>query len=94
MDRVKIGENFDTQPMWKVFIGVPLIYVPIIFSIPFVIVCVFLVKAHLGLMGAKNIKPYWSFVPDWISHRYKYSDQIIYSTGREDDRVRRARLPE
>jgi hypothetical protein len=81
MDRVRIGENFDAQPLWKVFIGVPLIYLPIIFSIPFVVICVILVKSHLILMGAKNIRPYWDFVPSWISHRYTHGNQIIYSTG-------------
>lgn len=81
MDRVRIGEFFDPQPMWKVFIGVPLIYLPLIVSIPFVAVCVFLVKSHLRLMGAKNIRPYRDFVPDWASHRYQYNNQIIYSTG-------------
>ena len=81
MQRVRIGENFDAQPLWKVFIGVPLIYLPIIFSIPFVVICVFLVKTHLILMGAKNIRSYWEFVPDWVSHRYRYNSQIIYTTG-------------
>ena len=81
MDRVRIGESFDPQPLWKVFIGVPLIYLPLIFSIPFVAICVFLVKSHLRLMGAKNIRPYRDFVPEWASHRYQYNNQIIYSTG-------------
>ena len=81
MERVEIGGNFANQPLWKVFIGVPLIYLPIIFSIPFVIICVVVVKAHLQLMGAKNIKSYWDFVPQWCSHRYSYNDQITYTTG-------------
>lgn len=81
MDRVRIGESFDPQPLWKVFIGVPLIYLPLIFSIPFVAICVFLVKSHIRLMGAKNIRPYRDFVPEWASHRYQYNNQIIYSTG-------------
>ena len=81
MDRVRIGENFDHQPLWKVFIGVPLIYLPLIFSIPFVIICVFIVKAHLRLLGAKNIRSFWDFVPAWASHRYCYGNQIVYSTG-------------
>lgn len=81
MKRVSIGEGFDVQPMWKVVIGVPLVYLPIICSIPFVIVCVLLVKTHLRLMGAKNIRSYWEFVPHWASHRYCYNNQIIYSTG-------------
>ena len=81
MQRVKIGENFKTQPLWKVFIGVPLVYLPLIISVPFVALCVFLVKSHLRLMGAENIRPYSDFVPDWVSHRYHHADQIIYSTG-------------
>lgn len=81
MERVKIGENFVKQPLWKVFVGVPLIYFPIIISIPFVIVSVMLVKSHLRLLGAKNIKPYSDFVPNWSSHRYHYKNQITYSTG-------------
>lgn len=81
MDRVRIGENFDRQPLWKVFIGVPLIYLPLLFSIPFVVICVWLVKAHLRLMGARQIRPFSDFVPGWDSHRYRYQNQIIYSTG-------------
>lgn len=81
MNRIEIGDNFINQPLWKVFIGVPLIYLPLIFSIPFVIICVLLVKLHLKLMGAKNIRPYWDFVPAWISHRYQHINQITYATG-------------
>lgn len=81
MDRVKIGDNFKAQPFWKVVVGVPLIYIPILVSIPFVIFCVFLVKTHLNLLGAKDVRPYWDFVPKWISHRYHYHNQITYSTG-------------
>ena len=81
MPRIKIGDNFIAQPLWKIFIGVPLIYLPLILSIPFVIICVGLVKTHLRLMGAKNVRPYSDFVPSWISHRYHFSNQITYSTG-------------
>jgi len=81
MERVKIGENFRNQVIWKVFFGVPLIYLPIIVSIPFVVLCMFLLKAHLRLLGAENVRPYWNFVPDWASHRYRYNNQITYSTG-------------
>lgn len=81
MERVQIGNSYIDQPLWKVLIGVPLVYLPIIFSVPFVILCVLLVKTHLKLLGAKNIKPYRDFVPDWLSHRYQYHNQITYSTG-------------
>ena len=81
MNRIEIGDNFIDQPLWKVFIGVPLIYLPLIFSIPFVIICVFLVKSHLKLMGAKNVRSYWEFVPTWLSHRYQHKNQITFETG-------------
>ena len=81
MQRVNIGENFRTRALWKVFIGIPLIYIPIIVSIPFVMICMFIVKSHLKLIGAKNMQSYWDFVPSWMSHRYTHHNQIIYSTG-------------
>jgi hypothetical protein len=80
-NRVRIGCNFPGQPQWKVFLGVPLIYIPLITSIPFVMLAAFLVRTHLTLVGGQNIRTYWDFVPDWISHRYRYDDQVTYSSG-------------
>jgi hypothetical protein len=70
MDRVQIGGNYKRQPFWKVVLGVPLIYLPIICTVPFVIMGVFLIKTHLKYVGGMNIKSYWDFVPEWVSHRY------------------------
>ena len=81
MSRVSIGNNFRQQPFWKIFIGVPLIYLPIIITIPFVVLGMLLIQMHLKYLGSKNIKSYWDFVPDWVSHRYKYADQIVYHSG-------------
>jgi len=81
MSRVIIGNNFLQQPRWRLFIGVPLIYLPLFTTIPFLAVGVLLVRLHLQYVGATQIKSYWDFVPAWISHRYRYSDQIIYTTG-------------
>lgn len=81
MQRVIIGEHFKKQPLWKIFIGVPLVYFPLVLSIPFVALCALLVKSHLRLMGAENIRPYSDFIPAWASHRYHYADQITYTTG-------------
>lgn len=81
MDRVNIGQNFLGQPGWKLVVGVPLIYVPLITTIPFVLVGVLLVRIHLHFVGGRNIKSFWDFVPQWISHRYRYHDQIVYHTG-------------
>jgi len=81
MERVTIGLNFASQPAWKKFVGVPLIYLPIITTIPFVLVGVFLVRTHLIYVGGMNIRHYRDFVPSWISHRYQWGNQITYSTG-------------
>jgi hypothetical protein len=75
MDRVRIGCNYAKQPFWKVVLGVPLIYLPIITTVPFVVIGVILVKTHLKYVGGMEIKSYWEFVPSWISHRYRGDDQ-------------------
>ena len=75
MDRVKIGCNYVKQPFWKIVLGVPLIYLPILTTVPFVVIGIVLVKTHLKYVGAMEIKSYWDFVPDWVSHRYKNHEQ-------------------
>jgi hypothetical protein len=82
MPRVRIGCNYVNQPLWKVIIGVPLIYLPIIATIPFVAIGVFLVKTHLSLVGGMEILSYWDFVPSWISHRYRNKDQPTIDISR------------
>ncbi len=81
MERVTIGLNFVNQPIWKKIVGIPLIYLPIVTTIPFVLVAVLLVRTHLKLVGGINIHSYWDFVPTWASHRYRLDNQIVYSTG-------------
>ena len=81
MEVVRIGSNYLKQPRWKLFLGVPLIYFPLITTTPFVLLGVLLVKTHLKWIGGMNILSYWDFVPDWASHRYRYDNQITYSTG-------------
>jgi hypothetical protein len=81
MERVIIGSNYLKQPKWKLFLGVPLIYSPLITTTPFVLLGVLLVKTHLKWVGGMNIRSYWDFVPAWASHRYRYDNQITYSTG-------------
>jgi hypothetical protein len=80
MERVRIGCNFRTQPYWKLVCGVPLIYLPIVTTIPFVVIGALLIKTHLKYIGGTDIKPYWDFVPSWISHRYKYESQITFTS--------------
>jgi hypothetical protein len=70
MDSVRIGSNYERQPRWKVLLAVPLIYLPIFTTIPFVAIGVLLIRTHLKHVGGMEIKSYWDFVPAWISHRH------------------------
>lgn len=81
MNRVLIGKNHKQRPLWQNTLGTLLIYLPILLSVPFAIVAVILVKWHLKIMGAENLKTYSDFVPDWISHRYTQKTQITFTTG-------------
>jgi hypothetical protein len=77
-ERVQIGTNFDETPHWRFLAGVPLIYVPILAGIVPMILCVLLVRAHLRMVGACNLKTYWKdFVPSWVTHRYTRKNQIV-----------------
>jgi len=80
MDRVLIGRNYIDQPAWKRYLGIPLIYAPLLTTIPFVITGILLVKFHLKYVGGMDIRPYWSFVPSWVSHRYQYDNQITFDS--------------
>jgi len=75
MARVMIGCNYVKQPFWKIILGVPLIYLPLITTVPFMIIGIVLIKAHLRYVGGMAIKSYWDFVPSWLSHRYANNDQ-------------------
>lgn len=81
MKRVRVGSNYLKQPSWKLFLGIPLIYFPLITTIPFLLVGIVLIKTHLKWVGGMNIRSYWDFVPAWASHRYEYNNQITYSTN-------------
>jgi hypothetical protein len=77
-DRVQIGGNFQQIPQWRFLAGVPLIYIPILVGIVPMILCALLVKTHLRMVGANNLKSYWKdFVPKWASHRYTREKQIV-----------------
>lgn len=72
----EIGKHFHEQPIWKILLGVPLIYLPIIVAIPFMLLGVTLVRIHLRFIGGHKLKSYWDFVPHWATHRYNYQTQI------------------
>ncbi|MGD8207362.1 MAG: hypothetical protein PVH47_04720 [Thiohalocapsa sp.] len=84
MNRVRIGNGFQQQPTWRLLIGIPVIYVPLLTTVPFLIVGVLLVRLHLWLIGATAVRSYWDYVPRWISHRYRNADHIQFEgqTGR------------
>lgn len=80
MSRVIVGKNYNEQPIWKRYLGVPLVYLPILVTIPFVIMGAVIVRLHLKYIGCMEVKSYSDFVPSWVSHRYSYKNQITYST--------------
>jgi len=74
-NRVFIGNDFKNAPLWYRLSAVSLIYLPI-FTWPFVIVSAWITYLHLRMLGAKNIRPLSSFLPDRKSHRYDMKTQI------------------
>ncbi|WP_345969118.1 MULTISPECIES: hypothetical protein [Sulfurimonas] len=80
MERVRIGAHHKTKSMWKTVPGTVLIYLPILAAIPFAVLAVILVRWHLRIMGAEQLKSYREFIPDWESHRYTRQDQITFTT--------------
>jgi hypothetical protein len=81
MNRVRIVAGFRRQPYWRLLLGVPVIYLPLLTTVPFVFVGVWLVRLHLWMIGATAVKGYWDFVPAWISHRYRNAEHIVYVGG-------------
>jgi hypothetical protein len=79
-DRIQIGDTYSKIPIWRQIIGIPLIYIPVIVSIPFAILAVWLVKLHLWFLGGRNIKKYRDFIPHRKSYRYAYRNQIVRSS--------------
>lgn len=80
MERVRIGEKHKARSQWQIIPGTVLIYLPILSAVPFAILAVVLVRWHLQIMGAENLKSYRDFVPEWVSHRYTRKDQITFTT--------------
>lgn len=79
-DGAIIGTSYLKRPLWfRVLVGVPLIYLPILVSMPFVVLGVVVVRLHLRALGATNMKSYWDFVPAWVSHRYTYATQPVHT---------------
>ncbi len=78
-ERVSIGKRFYTLSPWRRYVGSMLIYLPLVVSLPFVLIGALVLYAHLWVLGAKDLKPYWDFLPGWSTHRYnKLSDQITF----------------
>ncbi len=92
MDKVIIGSNHVKQPYWKRISAIPLIYIPLLTMVPFVIVGVLIVRFHLRMVGGMQIKTYWDFVPSWISHRYRNADQISFTGTTSRFNIMRSRL--
>lgn len=80
MERVKIGVHHKNRSSWQMIPGTVLIYLPLLVAIPFAALAVVLIRWHLRIMGAENLKSYRDFAPKWFSHRYTRKDQIVFTT--------------
>jgi len=74
--RVDIGVHYKQVSPWRVFVGLPFLYLPIL-VMPFILLGGGLIYIHLRLMGAQNLKTLLDFLPAWDSHRYSYKTQIV-----------------
>ena len=74
--RVDIGVHYAKVSPWRVFVGLPFVYLPIL-VMPFILLGGGLIYVHLRLMGAQNLKTLRDFLPAWDSHRYSYKTQIV-----------------
>lgn len=92
MERVRIGDGFQRQPKWRLLLGIPLIYLPLLTTVPFLIVGVLLARLHLWLVGATEMRGYWDFVPTWISHRYRNAEHIRLDSARGRWNILRTRF--
>lgn len=90
--RVQIGKHFDEQPDWKIRLGVLLVYIPLLITIPFVAIGILFVKGHLRLIGAKGVQPFSDFLPRWASHRYNYDHQITHGDEKKWTNLRSYRF--
>lgn len=77
-DRVIIGREYAKISPFRVLFGLIFIYGPIIF-LPFILLPAVLIYTHLRIMGAKDLKTLFDFLPDMKSHRYRYKTQIVSS---------------
>jgi hypothetical protein len=75
-DRVFISNDFRKAPLWYRLSAVSVIYLPIL-TWPFVLFSAWITYLHLRMLGAKNIRPLSSFLPDPKSHRYDMKTQIV-----------------
>lgn len=73
--RVKIGGNYRSVPVWRRGIGMIFVYLPIL-TLPFVFLSAFLSYYHLKLVGAENLKTLSDFLPKRETHRYTLKNQI------------------
>jgi hypothetical protein len=80
LGRVCIGKHHRKISPLQQYLGVLLIYVPIL-TLPFVILSGLISYWHLRLMGAENVKSLWDFLPDRKSFRYNMDNQITMYPG-------------
>ena len=77
--RTAIGKTFYSLPAWRRYLGSLLIYLPLFFSLPFVVLGALILYAHLRTLGAKDLRGFRKFLPKGSSFRYSHlRDQITF----------------
>jgi len=74
--RVLIGDNYQNVAFYRILLGVPVVYLPLILF-PFVLLSGWLTYLHLKMIGAQNVMRYRDFLPERSSFRYNFKTQII-----------------
>jgi hypothetical protein len=78
--RVIIGRDYHQLSFMRRFLGVLLVYVPLLTS-PFILWSAYVTYWHLRAMGAKNLRTFSSYIPERKSYRYHLANQIIMQPG-------------
>ena len=74
--RCNIGKFYFSQAKWKRGLAIPLVYLPILTTLPFCALFSFFARLVLRLLGNDKIPTIRSLMPCWVSHRYTHENQI------------------
>ena len=78
--RVNIGDDYKEKSIAYQLVCIFLIYLPLL-VMPLVAFGAWVTYLRLKLLGAENLRPYQSFLPDRKTHRYTLKTQIAMEPG-------------